>query len=233
MNKLTALAATTLLLAPTLAMAQMPERPRPELQGQMRAELKAEVHASTSPSGIPKLGPAIKNIASTTRAIGASTTEMVKARVEAIKEMIAKKREEMRQRADEARQKAKERFGEKVEMRVGNISARLASTSAHLSSIADRVDTRIDALEDQGLDMSASIALLAQARTDLSLADDKIVEVNEALEAAMSTTTPKAMMPEVRAAVKAAQDALKLAKDDLMKTIASIRKESATSTPSN
>lgn len=232
MNKLTALAATTLLLAPTLAMAQTPERPRPELGAQVRAELKAEVHASTSPSGVPKLGPAIKNIASTTRAIGASTTEMVRARVEAIKQLIAQKRDTMKQRADEARQKAKERFGENVEMRVGNISARLASTSAHLSSIADRIDDRIDALEDQGLDMSASIALLAQARTDLSLADDKIVAVNEALEDAMSTTTPKTMMPEVRAAVKAAQDALKLVKEDLRKTVASIR-TAATTTPSN
>lgn len=213
---------------PATAMAQ--EGPRPMLRG----EVKAEAHASTTPGGLPKLGPAIRGIASTTRAIGASTTEMVKTRVAAIKDLLANKRADSKKRADEARAKARERFGEHVQTLVGNVSARLASTSAHLSGIADRIDERIDTLEDEGHDMGASIALLATARTDLSLADDKILAVNVALEAAMATTTPKSQMPQVRAAVKSAEAALKLVKDDLQKTIRSIKAEAgATTTVSN
>lgn len=227
MKKLITLALAAAVLMPAAAMAQEGQRPM------LRGEVKAEAHGSTSPAGLPKLGPAIRGIASSTRALGASTTEMVKARVAAIKDLISKKREDSKMRADEARSKAKERFGENIERLVGNVSARLASTSAHLSSIADRIDNRIDTLEDEGHDMDASIALLATARTDLSLADDKILAVNMALDAAMATTTPKAQMPQVRAAVKAAEDALRLVKEDLMKTIRSVKIEASATTTSN
>ncbi len=228
MKKLILFILTAVVLAPAVASAQ---------QGQgntLRAQVQADVRASTTPAGLPKLGPAIKNIASTTRAEiqgGASSTiEMVRARVEAIKGLIEKKRGDMKARAEEARTKAKERFGENVEKHVTNISNRLASTSAHLDQIADRIDSRIDTLEDEGYDMSDSIALLATARTDLSAANDKILAVNVALEAAMSTTSPKSQMPAVRAAVKAAEDALKLVKDDLMKAVRSIKVEAGATT---
>ena len=228
MKKLILFILTALVLAPAVAAAQ---------QGNtLRAQVQADVRASTTPAGVPRLGPAIKNIASTTRAEiqgGASSTiEMVRARVEAIKGLIEKKRGDMRARAEEARTKALERFGENVERHVSNISNRLASASANLEQIADRVDMRIDTLEDEGYDMSDSIAFLATARTDISLANDKILAVNVALEAAMSTTSPKSQMPAVRAAVKEAEDALKLVKDDLMKAVRSIKAEGATTTVS-
>lgn len=235
MKKLSTFILALTLIAPAFAMAQAPD-PR----AQVRAEFKAEAHASTTrpltPGSLPKLGPAIKNIASSTRALGSSTVEMVKARVAAIKDIIEKKREVMRQRADDARNKAKERFGEHVEKLVGQVSNRLASTSARLDAIADRIDTRIDTLEDEGYDMSGSIALLAEARTDLSAANDRILAVNQALADAMSTgtTTVKTKIPVVRTAVAAAEDALKLVKDDLMETLRSVKIEAgATTTVSN
>ena len=233
MKKLFALFASLLMLTPVVAMAQGPGQYLP------RAEMKAELRANASttkpltPGSLPKLGATMRDIASTTRAFGSSSVEMVKARVEAIKQIIEQKREEMKQRAENAREKARERFGEHVETLVGNVSARLASTSAHLSAIADRIDTRIDTLEDEGHDMSNSIALLAEDRADLSAANDKILAVNAALETAMGTTTPKGSIPAVRAAVKAAQDALKLAKDDLMETIRSVKAEGAATTTSS
>lgn len=229
MKKLVTLLLSLLVLTPAFAMAQAPG---------LRANIQADAQASTSNRNIPKLGPAIKNIASTTRAelssAASSSLEMVRARVEAIKGLIDKKREDMKKRADDARSKAKERFGEHVEMLVGNVSDRLASSSARLDAIAGRIDARIDALQDEGHDMSNSIALLAEARTDLSVANDRILAVNVALEAAMSTTSPKVQIPAVRTAVKAAEDALKLVKDDLMKTLRSIKVEAgATTTVSN
>lgn len=227
MKKLSVLFVSLLVLTPTLAAAQAPERPT-------RAEVRAhlQTNASSTPGSLPKLGPAIRQAASSSRALGSTTVESVRARVAAIKNLMAHKREAMHQRALEARQKAKERFGERVEQHVERISNRLASTSAHISAIADRLDTRIDELEDQGFDMSESIALLAEARASISVVDDRILAVNEALDAAMSTTTPKLHLPAVRAAVKEAQDALGAAKQDLRKTLQSIKAESATTTSS-
>lgn len=236
MKKIIALLASLIVLTPAFAMAQAPEQ-RP-LRAEIRGDGKAGMHASSTkpltPGSLPKLGPAVRGIASTTRGeavdIASSTLELVKTRVGAIKNLIDKKRADMKQRAEEARGKARERFGERVETLVGNVSARLASTSAHLDSIADRIDTRIDTLQDQGYDMEDSIKLLATARTDLSIANDRILAVNAALEAAMSTTTPKSEMQKVRTTVKAAEDALKLVKDDLMNTLRSVKVDAGATT---
>ncbi len=243
MKKLATLLTALVVLTPALVMAQETPKPRP-LPPEVHAQVKADMRTGASttkplpPSSYPKLGPTIKNIASSTRAEFrervSSTSEMVRARVAAIKEIIEQKREHMKERAENARTKAKERFGENVEKLVGNVSNRLASTSAHLDSIADRIDARIDTLQDEGHDMQSSIALLAEARTSLSVANDKILAVNVALEAAMSTTSPKGQIPQVRTAVKAAEDALRLTKDGLMETLSSVKVEaSATTTGSN
>lgn len=246
MKKLIALLTALIVLTPAFAMAQTATLNA----GAYETDGHKDVQASTSErehegDRVPKLGPAIKainysahaelkGIASSTRGelkhIASSTNEMVRAKVEAIKSLIEKKREDGKKRADEAREKAHERFGAHVEELVGKISTRLASTSAKLGSIADRIDTRISARQAEGQDMSNSIVLLATARTDISAANDKILAVNTALDAAMGTTTPKGKMPAVRAAVKAAEDALKLAKNDLIKTLRSINVEAEATT---
>lgn len=241
MKKFIAFTVTLTLLTPALAMAREDEvevhsSTKVETHGGIKAEVRADSNSGPGSfnSGSGRLLPSLKNIASSTRAEfkgGASSTmEMVKARVEAIKGLIDKKREDMKSRADDARGKAKERFGERVEHLVGQVSNRLASTSNNLDVIAGRIDTRIDTLQDEGHDMDGSIALLATARADLSLANDRILAVNVALEAAMSTTTPKGQIPAVRAAVKAAEDALKLVKDDLIKTLRSVKAEAGETT---
>ncbi|MDB5225685.1 MAG: hypothetical protein JWL87_637 [Candidatus Adlerbacteria bacterium] len=231
MKKLATLVAASLLLAPSFVLAQTED---------VRPNLKAEMHASTTmeklrPAALQKLGPAIRNVASTTRAelkgTASTTREVIKKKLDAIHALVEQKRGTMQERAKEAREKAHERFGDRVEKLVGQVSDRLASTSVRLASIADRAEDRIGELEAGGRDMDASIALLAEARASIDAADDKIISVNATLQAAMATTTPKAEIPAVRSAVKAAEDALKLAKDDLGTLLRSIRAEAtATST---
>lgn len=239
MKKLIALSISLAALAPASALAQAPNL-NAGAQGQIHSnggEARAEASASSSPRGkgpLPKLGPAVRNIASSTRAelkgTVSAANEQMRAKVEAIKSLIEKKRGDMKKRAEDAKSKARERFGAHMEELVGRVSDRLATSSAKLGSIADRIDARIDAFADQGHDMSGSIALLATARADISAANDKILAVNTALQAAMSTTTPKGQIPAVRAAVKSAEDALKLAKDDLMKTLRSVKVEAGATT---
>jgi len=236
MKKLIALFTALTLLTPAFAIAQ--QGPGPNTGPGLRGSVEAHLNASSTSAGPGKLGPAIKNLASTTRAEWkgmASTTRMaVRAKVEAIHALIEKHKDEMHERAEAARTKAHEHFGQKIEQFVGNISDRLASTSQKLSALIDRTDTRIDELMDQGFDMSSSTTLLNQAQTDLAAANVKITAVNTALALAMSegTTTAKVAIPAVRSAVKAAEDALKLVKDDLQKTLQSVKVESAATSTS-
>ena len=241
MKKLIALFASLALLVPAFAMAE----PGPGLNsgpGSLRANVRAEIEDSGSNrgpgsnnSGPGKLGPMIKDLASTTRAelkaraagTASTTRDIIKRKLDALHDLVEQHKGEMRERAEAARVNARERFGEHIEALVDNVSSRLASSSERLAGIAARIGGRIDTLESEGHDLSGSAALLATAQADLSLADDKIAAVNQALADAMAmgTTTAKAAIPAVRTAVRAAEDALKLVKEDLQKTLRSIKVE--------
>lgn len=229
MKKLVLLSASLALLAPTFALAQ-------DANTGIRAEANLRASTTMEKPRPPQLGPAIKNLASTTRAelrgAASTTREVIRKKLDTLHALVNERKDQMRERAEAARSKAKENFGERIEKLVGKVSDRLASSSAKLSAIAVRIGTRIDTLEAEGYDMGASSELLAIAQTDLATANDKIAAVNQALADAMAqgTTTAKAQIPVVRAAVKAAEDALKLVKEDLQKTLRSIQVEGRTET---
>jgi hypothetical protein len=237
MKKLLALLTSLLILTPAFALA---EGPGPSSNLRIRAE--AQLHASTTNSGrpAPGIGQSIKKeienahgdirkIASSTREdiqrIASTTRDIVRGKIDAIRAIIEKHKEDTDKKAGEARDKARARFGEHIEKLVGTISDRLASTSTRFISLADRADARIQALQGQGHAMTQSVALLATTRTDIQLAQTKILAVNTALAVTVSTTTPKSGIPAVRAAVKAAEQALEAVKKDLLKTLQSIKVE--------
>ena len=157
-------------------------------------------------------------MSSTTRA----TMEQKRAE---LRDRLEAKKGEVHDRIEAAREKAKEKFGDAMERKVSNITDRLTKAAEHLTSIVGRIDARIKERESQGKNMSVSIGLLAEARTAIAGAQDKTAAVGTALTAALSSTTPKQEMPKVRAAVKAAEDALKAARESLHKTLESVRAE--------
>jgi len=180
----------------------------------------------------PPLAPGqiLKNIrenASTTRAEVKDVRREIKGEVKQVREesrlKIEAKRAEVKIKVEAAKEKAKEKFGEAVQRSVGNIVDRLTRHVEKLGEIATRIDSRISELQAKGINMDASIELLTTARADIAAAQDKVAGVGAALSAALASTTPKGEMPKVRAAVKAAEDALRAAKDSLKTTLESIR----------
>jgi hypothetical protein len=215
------LAAAILVVSPFVACAQTTD-----------TSVQATVTASTTRPKVPplpKVGPAIRNIASTTRAElknSASTTrDIIKAKVGAIHELIAGKKEDMRERADAAKERAKERFGVNVERHVSAIVERLGKAVEALERTATRLEAHIDRRKEGGLAMEASITALAAANTAIAAAEDKVVAANTVLEAALGSADAKAEMDKVRAAVKAAEEALRAAKQSLQNVITSVRIE--------
>ena len=77
--------------------------------------------------------------------------------------------------------------------------------------------------------MAGSIALLAEARATIAIAQDKVVAVSAALEVALTSETPKEHMSEVRTAVRAAQEQLRVAHGALKEVLQSIRIEAGAS----
>lgn len=143
------------------------------------------------------------------------------------------KREEARVKVEAAKEKARQKFGEAVQTSVGNIVDRLTKAIERLTTLASRVETRITELETTGADMSFSTELLVTARTNIATAQDKATAVGVALTAALSSSKPKEQMQTVRAAVKAAEDALKIAKQSLQDTLGQVRADASVSATTN
>ncbi len=210
---LAALISSVLLAAPLLVFAQTQTRPP----------------AFPSPENI-------RRIASTTKPFIEEHRGMASTSVEARMEMRIKledKRQEVEQKIEAAKQKAQAKFSQAVQTSVGNITDMLTRHVGDLTKIADRIDARITELQGKGADMTQSLMLLAQARTDITTAQTAVAAVGTTLSAALSAATPKTEVPKVRAAVKAAEDAIHTAKDSLQKTLQSVRVEGGASASAN
>lgn len=242
MKKLIIAFSTALLLAP-LAPASAQDS---TVSGSANANV--EVNASTTrpqkphflPSSLPKLGPVIKNIASTTRAKlqGAATTtkEAAKMRVDAIhnaitdrnknlRNLLQEKREMLENRAEMAKEKARERFGETVQKHIRIIVERLTAAVERLTNIAARLESRIEKLQSEGHDTTNSVTLLAEAEVAIEAAHDAVANVSVVLETALSSTTPREHIGKVREAIQKAKETLKDAKDALKEVLRSIKVE--------
>lgn len=221
------------------------------------AETDASVEGSASvnaevkerPPLLPKILPAIKDAAQTTRenvkAVASTTRMEVKTRVEAGAENIRaligerkeearaemeEKREELQARAEAAKEKAAERWSAAIQNHVRVIVERLTAAIDRLDTLAARTEDRIEKLQAEGYAMTESVALMTEARADIRVASDDVAAVSVAIEAALSSETPKEKMADVRAAIKKAVESIKVAKDSLMEVLKSIRVEASAET---
>lgn len=223
------LVALGLLLAPAFVLAQE-VKPRPPVP----LVPKARDIASTTKANIQDKKVEVRTLMQerkeeiktilNTRKIATSSEARAEIRLK-----IETKKVEVQARIDAAKAKAKEKFGEAVQKSVGNIVNRLQKAVEHLTSIAERIDTHLAKLSSEGKDTDNAVALLAVARADIAIAQDKITAVGSALSAALASTNPKEQMPTVRAAVKAAEEAIKTAKESLKAVLESLRVPSASS----
>ncbi len=183
--------------------------------------------ASTTAAGErPGLKPLLLNRDTVLKMMtGTSSPEQRKQMREDSRDALEAKKAAIASTTEAARARAQVKFGEAVQTSVGNITNMLTRAGEKLVEIANRIDARITEKQGQGADMTTSAALLVQARADIATAQDKITAVGTALTAALSSATPKTEVTKVRAAVKAAEDALHTAKDSLQKTLESMRVE--------
>ena len=198
-----------LLLAPAFVLAE-----EIGVSANTDATLKTE-----KPRPLTAPGQILKNI----RENASSTRAEIKDVREETRLKIETKREEVRTKIEAVKEKARQKFSQAVQTSIANIVDRLTGNAENLGNIATRIDSRISELQAKGINMDASIALLTTARADITAAHDKITAVGTTLSAALASATPKNEMTKIRAAVKAAEDAIHTAKDSLKATLDSVK----------
>ena len=198
-----------ILLAPAFVLAE-----ETGVSANTDATLKTE-----NPRPLVAPGQILKNI----RENASSTRAEIKDVREEARLKIETKKEEVRAKVDAVKEKAKVKFSQAVQISINNIIDRLSGNAENLGNIAARIDSRISELQAKGINMDASVELLTAARADIATAQDKITVVGTALSAAIASATPKNEMTKIRAAVKAADDAIRAAKASLTATLDAVK----------
>lgn len=222
---LIAIISSVSLLVPAFALAQ-----EADVSANAQVEAQAQVPRPPKPTLFPSPNN-IRKIASTTKQFlderpkpGMMASTSGEVRLE-LKAKIEARRAEVAQHVQEVKARAAAKFGTAVQTSVGNIVDMLTRHTEQLVAMADKIDARVQELQAQGKDMSGSLTLLAQARTDITAAQGAVANVSATLTAALAAKTPKQELTKVREAVRTAEEAIRKAKDSLRQVLESVRAE--------
>ena len=168
----------------------------------------------------------------------ASTSRAMDARKEALKEKIAStsaaRKENMTERRDALKDKVQELRGDikariaseakmQIETTARKMKQRLEAAVKRLENISTRIDSRIDKLTEEGLDMSTAISLKATADLKIAAAKTAVGALVKPTPTDDTREAHKAAFEALRAQVKAAEEAVKEAHRALMAVIPEIK----------
>lgn len=217
---ITAIVAASIIIGPSFAFGQSASV---DVSVQAGATASSSANASTTHPGLPKLGPAIKNIASTTREAVGNRVGAIGERIEQHKQAIAERKATLELRVEGAKASARAKFNERIQQSVDALVDKLIAATNRLSDTADRLETYIDRLASEGKDMTLASELMDEARASITVATEKAAAASAALDTALAASSPKAEMPKVRTALQEAQAAIRTAHEDLKEAIAAVR----------
>ena len=124
--------------------------------------------------------------------------EELRQRREDLLEQARTRRASTAEATAERRAALSERVQERIRNLAANMSNRMEAAIGRLENIADRIDRRIDKIEDQGVDVSGAQEKLAQARSSLSDAETLLLDIDALVHAAASAETPRETWAGVR-----------------------------------
>ena len=146
-----------------------------------------------------------------------------RARLEARQMEMEERRAEMEERRSQIQVMLDERVQARIENFANGLFRALDAGVLRLENIAERIDSRIEKLEDDGMDMDAQTELLLGAEIQIDEAEAEIAEARVELEVMLSSDTPREALEDVRTALSEAKQALREAKQALVETVQSIR----------
>ncbi len=127
------------------------------------------------------------------------------------------------------------RIGKKLDNQRTKIANEFEVAIRNLKKLADKVEAIITKLELSGKDMSAQKALLLTVREKITVADNDVTALENALAATTTATTKKAIIKNARAESEKARADIKAAHKAIVNIISSLKpgregKKQATST---
>ena len=164
--------------------------------------------------------------------------EEVKEKFEAVRAEIKEKREEVRDTIKEKREAFKEESKErvsilkervseeraqKIEAFFGSMVRKFEAAISRLRILADRIDSRLDKLEDKGRDITTLRAALDDARNTIETAEDALDKAKEEFTTFASAENPKEYFEKVKLVVQDVASKVKISHKALVDVINSVK----------
>jgi hypothetical protein len=140
--------------------------------------------------------------ASTSGEAGTSHTEDKAVRMETQQEKRDARKETVSEKLEERKAVLTERIQNRIFNLTENMSTRMTAAVGRLRDIAKRIESRIQKLEERGVDTGVTADLLGDIFTGLDLAESKLQALPSQVEAAVSSDNPREAFKAVRASYK-------------------------------
>jgi len=136
-----------------------------------------------------------------------------------IKENITARRAAFASSTALKRAELTENIKERVIARADHVIRLLNAMLDRLASLADRIQARIDLLDERGADTAAAKVELAEAEAAIEDAAEAVEAVGDGIEAALSSETPREALKEVKPVAERAKAAIRAAHQALMEAV--------------
>src|SRR3989344_5423080 len=178
---------------------------------------------------------AIKNTANEVRANIAEKRDMLKTEVvekrDALKTEVMQKREVLKleiknlpkERVKVLKEKVSEERAQKIEAFFGSMVRKFEAAISRLRILADRIDSRLDKLEDKGRDITTLRAALDDARNTIETAEDALDKAKEEFTTFASAENPKEYFEKVKLVVQDVASKVKISHKALVDVINSVK----------
>lgn len=147
----------------------------------------------------------------------------IKEKREDLRETIKQKREtfreEAKERVDTLKRKLSEERAKRIEVFFGTMVRKFEAAISRLRTLADRIDSRLDKIEDAGKDVSEFRVLLDNAKITIETAEDSLDKAKEEFNALAKSENPQEYFKKVKEIVSGVAQKIKDAHKALIDVI--------------
>lgn len=139
-----------------------------------------------------------------------------------IKANIEARKEEVKNAVQERREAVEQKVLGRLEKFVSTIVTRFESATGRLETLSARIKSRIDKLNEAGIDTTDSQKLLDEANAKILLAKAEVAKIKPKADEVVSGDT-RALYPELKEVVNTAKEAIKEAHSALIEVVKSLK----------
>jgi hypothetical protein len=158
---------------------------------------------------------------------GAETRENVQENIEARQEERQENQEAREQAQLERQETRRANLDEQAKQRITNLAAlmsnRIEAAIARMINITTRLDSRIQKMSDQGLDVTEAESALTSANLSLEEAGLSIDNIDQRVSLAVGSESVRTAWQEVKALFVEVRDQLKTAQLELRNTVSALK----------